>query len=387
MGAGQGAPAFGAPEPPPGPMGPGPGPGQFGAPPAYFGPPPTSGVAGSARFGGLLPTQMSKPLIVTLSSGLAVVLVVALIWVIAAVSGGSGSSGGGSAGDAVQGYLQALARGDAAAALAFGQDQPASTALLSNDILKKQIDQWPITNIRILSDDSTTQSYPGVGMAQVHVTANFGPHTSDATIFVQKNNDGEWKLPTASIKIAGSQSGLAVVGGAAKTATLFGEPVPPEGTYVFPGYLDIGSTSPYVDVTSNSPLLLDNIGLVGLPAKMLLAPYVTTMELNGEGRQAVREAIDAAYASCRDSNLLAPPKPCPAQLPASTGIDGTVSWGPADTSDIEIKTFLPTDMTVLVTGTVTIPVTLQSSRGGLEGPVDSYLVTRVDVSQTPPTLI
>lgn len=366
---------------------------QFGAPPAYFGPPPAHfgppavpAVAGSARFGGLLPTQMSKPLIVTLSSGLAVVLVVALIWVIAGVSGGSGSSGGGSAGDAVQGYLQALARGDAAAALAFGQDQPASTELLSNEILQRQIDQWPITNIRILSDDSTTQSYPGVGMAQVHVTANFGPHTSDATIFVKKNSDGHWKLPTASIKIAGSQSGLAVVGGAAKTATLFGKLVPPEGTYVFPGYLDIGSSSPYVDVKSNSPLLLDNIGLVGLPAKMLLAPYVTTMVLNDEGRQAAREAVDAAFASCRDSDLLAPPKPCPVQLPASTGIDGTVSWGAADTSDIEIKTFLPTDMTVLVTGKVIVQVSLQSSRGRLEGPVDSQLVTRVDMSHTPPTL-
>ncbi|MCH9701389.1 MAG: hypothetical protein K0U76_08360, partial [Actinomycetia bacterium] len=112
MTAGPGAAAFGAPEPPPAPMVAGPDAGQFGPPPAYFGPSPAPGVAGSARFGGLLPVQMSKPLIVTLSSGLAVVLVVALIWVIAAASGGS-SSGGGSAGDAVKGYLQALARGDA----------------------------------------------------------------------------------------------------------------------------------------------------------------------------------------------------------------------------------------------------------------------------------
>nr|MCH9701104.1 hypothetical protein [Actinomycetes bacterium] len=270
---------------------------------------------------------------------------------------------------------------------AFGQDQPASTELLSNEILQQQIDQWPITNIRILSDDSTTQSYLGVGMAQVHVTANFGTHTSDATIFVKKNSNGDWKLPTASIKIAGSQSGLAAAGAAAKTATLFGKPVPPEGTYVFPGYLDIGSSSPYVDVKSDSPLLLDKISLVGLPGTMLLAPHITTMELNEKGRRAVREAIDAAYASCRDSNLLAPPKPCPASLASSTGTDGTVSWGAADTSDIEIKTFLPTDMTVMVTGKVIVQVTLQSSRGELEGPIDSYLVTRVDVSHTPPTLI
>ena len=95
-----------------------------------------------------------KPLIIGLSVAAAVVVVVV---VVAAIVTFSGSGASGSAGDAVKGYLEALSRGDAAAALSYSTDQPASKDLLSDDILKKQIARWPISDVKILDDNSRAQ--------------------------------------------------------------------------------------------------------------------------------------------------------------------------------------------------------------------------------------
>ena len=67
----------------------------------------------------------------------------------------SGSAEKSTAGATVKGYLEALAKGDAAKALSFSNDKPANTEFLTNDILKKQIAKWPITDIKILSDDGS----------------------------------------------------------------------------------------------------------------------------------------------------------------------------------------------------------------------------------------
>jgi hypothetical protein len=118
-----------------------------------------------------------KPLIITLSVVAAVVVV---IIVVAAIVTFSGSGGSGNAGDAVKGYLDALSRGDAAAALSYSTDQPASKDLLSDEILKKQIARWPISDVKIL-DDNSAHSF---GFAQVHVVAKFGGNTSDVTMSI-----------------------------------------------------------------------------------------------------------------------------------------------------------------------------------------------------------
>ena len=95
-----------------------------------------------------------------------------------------------SAADTVKGYLEALARGDAESALAYSDDQPASKEFLTDDVLKKQIAKWPITNIRILNDDSSAS---GIGFGQVHVAANFGDKVSDATLTAKRRtNAGTW---------------------------------------------------------------------------------------------------------------------------------------------------------------------------------------------------
>ena len=188
-------------------------------------------------------------------------IVVAIVSFSGAGTSGVGGGGATSADGAVKGYLDALSKGDANAALAFGTDQPASKDFLTDDILKQQIAKWPITNVRILSANEMG------GMAQVHVAVNFGDQTSDQTLMVKKD-DGIWKLSAASVKL--NLGGLAstvpltdpVSGKPVPSApiTLFGKPVAEAApVYVFPGWLDLGSGSKYLTVSAARPVLLDGL--------------------------------------------------------------------------------------------------------------------------------
>lgn len=80
-------------------------------------------------------------------------MIAAVIVVVLAVAGGvgwkyfgssgSGPGNAGSAADAVKGYLEALARGDADGALAYSNDQPASKDFLTADVLKNRSPNGP----------------------------------------------------------------------------------------------------------------------------------------------------------------------------------------------------------------------------------------------------
>lgn len=316
-----------------------------------------------------------KALWITLAAGAAVVVTVAIVLVLTLAGGGPGNGGAASAGDAVKGYLAALARGDAEVALSYGVDQPASKQFLTNEILKKQIAQWPISNIRILSDDSS-----GLGMGRVHVVANFGDTNSDTTLYVKKDH-GSWKLDAAAIKLDGQH--FATSGNAAaKTMTFFGKPVADGTVYVFPGWIDIGSTNPYLTVSAK-PVLLDQLPLSG---GAWMSPEIA---LSDTGKAAVKDSFNAAMAACQHSNLLTPPG-CPVQLDSydtRTLVDGTVSWGPPDTSAMDFSRFDPYRLTVHFSGKVTVPITAATRKGGTETATASqFLYGAADMAKTPPAL-
>lgn len=316
-----------------------------------------------------------KALWVTLAAGAVVVVTVAVVLFLTLAGGGSGNGGAATAGDAVKGYLAALARGDAEAALSYGVDQPASKQFLTNEVLRKQITQWPISNIRILSDDSV-----GLGMGRVHVVANFGDKNSDTTLYVKKDHGG-WKLDAAAIKLDGqhfSTSGNA----AAKTITFFGKPVADATVYVFPGWIDIGSTNPYLTVSAK-PLLLEQLSLSG---GAWMSPEIA---LSDTGKAAVADSFNAAMAACEHSNLLAPPG-CPMKLDSydtRTLVNGTVSWGPPDTSAMDFSRFSPYQLSVHFSGKVTVPITAATRKGGTETATASqFLYGSADMAKTPPAL-
>ncbi|KUI22700.1 hypothetical protein AU194_07175 [Mycobacterium sp. GA-2829] len=307
---------------------------------------------------------------IALIAGGAVVLVIALIIGFTVVGGGSGDNA--KAGDTVQAYLEALSEGDAEKALSYGNQQPANTDFLTDDVLKKQIAKWPISDIRILDEDPSLES---IGMGNVHVAVKFGDQVSDANIRMKKGEDG-WKLESAVIKL--DQAPSVSEDSPEQTLTFFGKPASEGTRYVFPGYLDVGSENPYMDVTAE-PLLLDQL--------TSYSSYIRpTFKLNDEGRDAVMMAVTDAFANCERSNQLNPPD-CPTKLNAYDAVDGTVRWGRANLSGVEIGNLSGYQMKVMVTGQAKIPVSYQTRDNETQsGEATAYLVNDADISEEPPVL-
>lgn len=121
---------------------PSPGAGAFGGQPPYpgqqYGPP----MLDPDRLGPP-PRKRRTRLLAIGAAAVAVIVVVAGVLVFS----GGGSNGGGAktAGEAVQGHLEALSRGDAEAALSFAAATPPDNTFLTDEILKKQLESssWP----------------------------------------------------------------------------------------------------------------------------------------------------------------------------------------------------------------------------------------------------
>lgn len=349
-------------------------PNPMGSPPARpwqptemaYQPPPPGVPAFGPPYGP--PPRNRKPLIISLAIGGVVALVVAVVAVVAL----SGSEkGGGTAGAALTGYLEALARGDAEAALSYSNDQPGSTDFLTDEILKKQIAQMPISDIRILNDDSANSI---IGMSRVHVSVKFGDKVSDETVSMKRNDKKEWKLEQAAIKLEPSRSSSE---GAQKTLTLFGKDIDDTTVYVFPGWLDIGSNNSNIKVTSD-PLLLNGLSYSSFYS--LNVKY----SLSDTGEQNVKAAIREALADCARSHKLAPPN-CPQRLSRGEAVEDTVNWGVPDLAGLNIDTFSEYRMQVGFSGEIKWPLTAKKRDGGdVSGTVSPYVSGRVDLTKNPP---
>lgn len=339
-----------------------PGPPTFGPLPPGWPPPP--------------PRHKSrKALRVTRAAGGAVIVVVAIVLAIT-LAGGSRKGGGGSAGDVVKGYLHALARGDGEAALSYSADKPATKEFLTDDVLKKQVAQWPITSVRILNDNSTGTG-AAVDLAQVHVVANFGDKTSDTTLDLKKDQ-GRWKLPSAAIRIKPNPITGAVNDAAAKTVTFFGKPLGDATVYVFPGWIEVGTTNPYMTATSK-PLLLDQFTLA---SETTIRPHFA---LSDTGRDAVRDQLNGALANCQKSNLLAP-SGCPVHVDRHGLAEGTASWGAADISGVKLDNFDPLRLELTFYGQINMSVTVKTTGGATKQGDHSFLSGTADMAKTPPEL-
>ena len=111
--------------------------------------------------------------------------------------------------------------------------------------------------------------------------------------------------------------------------------------------------------------------------------------INDQGTKAVNEAVAGAFASCQQSNALAPPPPCPAELRdyLDSWADGTVKWGATDLTGIKQNFFDPYRMNVTVIGEASTQFTAQTRNGGVQqGTAKTFLSGNVDLTKTPPTL-
>lgn len=337
-------------------------------------------VAGSAAFGWSPIPKVRKRrrrwLVLSAAAG-ATLLAVAAFVVVTLVDVNRGQAGG-SAGEAVKSYLEALARGDAATALSYGIDQPTNAEFLTGDILKRQIAQWPIRNIKILHDNSGAPE-AALSMAHVHVVATFGSETSDAVVDLRLDHK-RWKLASAAIKFTPGL-GASMGNAAAKTVTLFGKLVSDSTVYVFPGWIDIGTTNPYM-MAMVQPLLLDQLTMA--------APYWVHPDfaLSDRGRDVVRAQLAATIGECQKSNLLAPlPLGCPVHLDPSGSVEGNTESGAADVSAVKLDTLEPYRLTLNFSGQITVPVIVTTPDGKTRrSDATGFVSGTADMAKTPPAL-
>ncbi|MHC9296437.1 hypothetical protein ACRCUN_28555 [Mycobacterium sp. LTG2003] len=352
-------------------------------PPAW-GPPGQQGWSGDpqqqpgpqfgSQFGGFEPApggprRNRKALLVTIGAGVAVLLVIVVVGVIALTGGGGSGGSSDSAGATVQGYLEALAKGDAEAALSFGRDQPASKELLTDEILKQQIEKMPISNIRILGDDSKSSD---IGYAQVHVTANFGDQVSDTTFSMKKAGD-RWKLDSAAVRLDFSTQSASK---ATSSLTAFGKPVGASVVYVFPGFIEWGSNNKNLAV-DGEPVLLD-----ALRGYSTMRP---TFKLSDSAHQEIVASIKGLLDGCARSRELSPPN-CPQSLYEYGAVDGTVEWQAPSADDAQIS-FSDYSMSANISMSGSFGYSVQGRDGArLTGTEPFSLYGDADLNQTPPTV-
>ncbi|MBU8809530.1 hypothetical protein KL953_11550 [Mycolicibacterium goodii] len=341
-----GFPPAGQPVPPPpgpypqGPVNTGFG-GGFGAPPA--GPGPFPGGAfhnpqnahsqdGPTSFGAPafeLPTFNSAPpkkrrRLFGIVAG-AVVGVVVLVVGIVMFTGDSGSDAKTASG-AVEGYLKALAKGDAEKALSFGINEPPDKTYLTDEVLRKQLDKMPITDIKIVGEDANS----------VHFLANFGDQPVDQELSVKQGGDGLFKVQYTTYSLNFGKDEAKGSTALLDSFSIFGEPLPESGiAYLFPGAIEVTTSNPY--------LKLDYRRDAYLPSWI---PFLEPEEdadfelaITEEGKKAADKAIMDAMIECAKSTSPGPPN-CP-QGEAYVGrnlVEGSAHWtAPTNTDKIRLS--------------------------------------------------
>ncbi len=267
-------------------------------------------------------------------------------------------------------YLEALARGDATAAVALSASPPAATRWLTSDVLRAQLAATPITGVAARA----APSRPGADPAQeqyVVLSARFGSTLSQARVGARRKGD-QWKLDTTTVAINIGRSGLAAP---LKTVAVWD--VATDGASpitVFPGALRVSSSNRYVDVSASpSPVLLD--ALTDTSAHRSVEPVVS---LNDVGRQAAQEAIDNWIHYCFKGGPL--PANC-AHLDS-----GNTPLSVAGRGDFTktIMNFDPTTMVVSVSGTTTYSA---QAPGDPSATLNANTVGTVDLTKDPPIFV
>ncbi|MFN6551436.1 hypothetical protein ACP6C7_12145 [Mycolicibacterium septicum] len=265
-------------------------------PPQFNQPPPQPHWGGPSIPPGDLkprPAKNRKPLIITAAATVAVLTV---IGVIVAFLMGSGDEGvsfnpNGSPTEVAKAYMEALSRGDAQAALDLSATQPATTDLLTDDILKKQLDKLPITEVEVIGE-ADRKPDADKRTAAVKVAAKFGGQRTEGKLDMVVV-DNQWKLSAAFVDATTEEIHGYGDPEAAAALTVFGKPLPQSRHfYVFPGYLEMGTATPYVKVNELPPTTLDDVSALkdtGVEPKFSMGP---------DGLKAAQDAVLAWINKC-----------------------------------------------------------------------------------------
>ena len=242
------------------------------------------------------------------------------------------------ASDAVRGYLEAIAAGDATAALAYA-DQPPRSDLLTDTVLAESKRRAPITAIDVPAVDDQNASA---------VTANYkiGSTRVSHTYQVIRTGTGQWKLAavTAVVEIDYQPGAGMKINGAKLTGGL------PE---LLPGSYAITTSSKYVKVGSAT--------FVVKGASTAIERHATPGSLTKAGKKLATSAAKKDLNRCLGTRAIAP-KNCPFGV-RSNGFKNnksTVRWTVVG-KDPFAKVKLKLDETNVIVSSITIRLRFSSS--------------------------
>lgn len=198
----------------------------------------------------------------------------------------------------VRDYFSALARSDAATALAYGEVPDGPHTLLTDEVLRAQN---RIAPLRLLDVGPARQRG---SRAAVPVTYRLGfpghPHTVTTRIALHEQG-GDWYLDEVAVRTQ------LVVDGASQRAMILGGSVPDSTVLLFPGAVPISFDTPYLSNTATD--------YVGFGAEHSTK---VTVQLTATGRRAVLAAVGAKLRSC----LAGGDDTCP--LPSERYVPGSI---------------------------------------------------------------
>lgn len=208
----------------------------------------------------------------------------------------------------VEGYFAAVVRGDAAAALAYGQIPDGRRDLLTSDVLGAQRAIAPISDVAVLDVRETGDR----ASADVSYRLGFASGVTPVTDTIELTRTGRtWGLAEVAVPVAIQLSG------ASNRSSLAGAEIPVGRHLMFPGPLPIRFDTEYLAVDSESRVVRF-AETTDLPEPV---------ELTEAGREAVGSAVDAALDACLTGTAAAPTMcPLPSDVRAVPGtLRGTVS--------------------------------------------------------------
>ncbi|MFX4272178.1 hypothetical protein ACQBAR_14855 [Propionibacteriaceae bacterium Y1685] len=278
------------------------------------------GTGGGYNPGGPTPPKkgMSKGLLYGIIAGIAAIALIAAIAIGVAVTRGGDDPDDPPtsapvetklASDAVRGYLEALAAGDAETALSFAEVSPPDATMLTNEVLAASNKQGEITGINVpeVADENAYS-----------VAANYkiGTRTINKEFSVSKVGE-DWKLS----EIVGE---LTVQLNDTLPTLVNGVEAQSETLYVFPGTYVFDTGNKYVGFGSKNKVNVD------APGSYESGPY--DMELNKTGQDAALKAAKDSLAWCLKQKSMSP-KGCGFQVNARSNqkVDTkTITWTPTE---------------------------------------------------------
>ena len=218
---------------------------------------------------------------------------------------------------AVRGYFAALARGDSAAALAFGDVPDGPHTLLTADVLKSQQRIAPLRDVTVLA--THRQGNRAVVVVRYVLDYPGSPQTINSRVPVHRQGN-QWRLDAVAVPTSFDLER------AVQRATVVGAGVPDGDTVVFPGAVPIGFDTPYLQLDAAEDSVSFGQASGGLRV------YV---EVSPAGKRAVLAEVQRVLTAClAGRGGAACPQPDERYVPGS--IRGSVVGSLAEQVDVSL---------------------------------------------------